>query len=371
MVNTNLYILITLVILSILAFFIIKLRNKKRDRDELELMKVNLVHDPYEDEYIQELENEKQKTLDKEKQKVEEQKKVIKEKYVPVEEKKEINRVKREVPPHEKIVKDNFKTFSGMRILVAEDNLINQKVLTSLLADSGMKIVIADDGQIALDILEEDQDFTLVLMDAHMPRVDGFKATIAIRKNPRYDHIAVIALSGDTSIDDVRKMNEAGMENHLEKPINLDSLYNIFYAYTNIELEEVVIEEPEIEKEEEYILENVILDSKHGLKVCGDDYNFYKEILTEFISNYSKSDLWVHRLLREKKLEEATHVLRDISSVCFNIGANHLYELTLQFIDEIEKKELKKYAVTLKVYSKELKILLNEVNEYENIALMI
>ncbi len=84
---------------------------------------------------------------------------------------------KRSVPEHGKITKQNFSEFAGERILVAEDNPINQKVLLGLLAGSGIELVLADDGQEALDILENDTNFLMILMDAHMPRVDGFEAT--------------------------------------------------------------------------------------------------------------------------------------------------------------------------------------------------
>ncbi|MEN8304559.1 MAG: response regulator, partial [Campylobacterota bacterium] len=73
---------------------------------------------------------------------------------------------KRDVPPHDKITKDNFKEFAGQRILVAEDNLINQKVISGLLADSGIEITIADDGQECSDILAKDSNYLLVLMNA-------------------------------------------------------------------------------------------------------------------------------------------------------------------------------------------------------------
>jgi len=98
------------------------------------------------------------------------------------------------------ITKDNFKEFEGLRLLIAEDNLINQKVIVGLLKDSGINIKIANDGQECLDILAEDPNYPIILMDAHMPRIDGLEATRQIRANPAYDHITVMALSGDTGV---------------------------------------------------------------------------------------------------------------------------------------------------------------------------
>ena len=139
---------------------------------------------------------------------------------------------KREIPPHGEISRENFKEFAGERVLVAEDNLINQKIIKGLLADTGIEVVLADDGQIALDILERDSNFLMVLMDVQMPRVDGFEATRQIRANPNYNHIVVVALSGDTAADNIEKMKVAGMSEQLEKPLKMTALYDILYAYT-------------------------------------------------------------------------------------------------------------------------------------------
>ncbi len=116
--------------------------------------------------------------------------------------------------------------------MLVEDNIINQKVILGLWARSGIDVVVANDGVEALEILEKDNNFILILMDAHMPRMDGFEATRKIRKNPALNHIAVVALSGDTTADSIKKMTESGMNEHLEKPLRMDALYDIIYAYT-------------------------------------------------------------------------------------------------------------------------------------------
>ncbi|WP_415396295.1 response regulator [Sulfurimonas sp. CS5] len=129
--------------------------------------------------------------------------------------------------------KEKFKNFAGKRILVAEDNIINQKIITSLLSNSGIGITMADDGQFLLEILEKDKNYHFILMNAYMPRVDGFEATRKIRMNPNYNHIVIIALNEDTTVEEIKKMTEAGMDKYLKKPLKMESLYEILYAYTN------------------------------------------------------------------------------------------------------------------------------------------
>ena len=268
------------------------------------------------------------------------------------------SRAKRDVPPHAKIVKDNFKEFAGTRILVAEDNLINQKVISGLLADTGIEVTIADDGQDALDILEKDSDFSFILMDAHMPRVDGFEATKIIRQNPDYDHILVVALSGDTAADDIKKMRDAGMEEQLEKPLRMDALYDILYAYSGTSSAD--------ETDDEYI-EVVMtkeLDGNKGLEICGGDENFYDEILKQFVDSYSNSAKKLNELLQNKQVGHADRFLLDIVGITANIGADNLHDVAQNLKEAIQNLEDENYLSILKEYEQHLTQLLVDIEEH-------
>lgn len=267
---------------------------------------------------------------------------------------------KRSVPPHDKITKDNFKEFAGERILVAEDNLINQKVISGLLAGSGIEITIADDGQEALDILQKDSDFLLVLMDAHMPRVDGFEATRQIRANSAYDHVLVVALSGDTAADDIKKMTEAGMSEHLEKPLRMDSLYDILYAYTGNS-------KKDDEDDGEYINAYVTkeLDGDQGLDVCGGDEGFYHEILDEFVATYENSTQELGDLLRAGKLEAADRLLLDLVGLTANIGAKNLNDISHIIKASLNDTTEKSYLTLVDQYKTSLDNLIKDIKEYK------
>jgi CheY-like chemotaxis protein len=225
---------------------------------------------------------------------------------------------KRAVPEHVTITKQNFSEFAGERILVAEDNIINQKVLLGLLAGSGIELVIANDGQEALEILENDTNFVMILMDAHMPRVDGFEATRIIRANSKYDHILVVALSGDTASDDIQKMKDAGMSEQLAKPLRMESLYKIIYAYTGKETHTDETEEPVTTKN---------LNITKGLLTCGGDEDFYREILSEFVTDYGNSSDTLGAFLRSNNIHGADAYLLDIIGVAENIGAHPLGDI--------------------------------------------
>ena len=267
---------------------------------------------------------------------------------------------KRTVPPHDKITKDNFKEFTGEKILVAEDNLINQKVIKGLLADSGIEITIADDGQEALDILEKDSNYLLVLMDAHMPRVDGFEATRQIRANSEYDHILVVALSGDTAADDIKKMTEAGMSEHLEKPLRMEALYDILYAYTGTNSN---AQEDDDKFVNVYVTHE--LNGDQGLDVCGGDEEFYHEILNEFIATYENSTQELGDLLRSGDLTAADRLLLDIVGLTANIGANNLNDISHIIKASLNDTEEKSYLTLVDQYKTSLDNLIKDIKEYK------
>ena len=254
---------------------------------------------------------------------------------------------RRDVPSHQKIIKEDFKEFKGTRILIAEDNVINQKVIQGLLAESGIEIVMADDGIEALEVLEHDSDFSLILMDAHMPRLDGFATTKTIRMNPEYNHIPVIALSGDTAADDIRKMQDAGMIEHLEKPLKMDALYDVLYAYTNINTTQ----------------NNPSLDTEEGLYICGEDENFYKEILQEFVTNYENSAQKLTKLIQNNKMQEADKMLLDMIGVTANIGATKLTQITQQLKNALNNKQ-ENIDSLLQMYTTELTTLIHTISTY-------
>ncbi len=276
-----------------------------------------------------------------------------------IEKKRKSDLKKRDIPLHGKITKGHFKEFSGMRILVAEDNLINQKVIAGLLAESGIELVMANDGAEALEILAKDQNFLIVLMDAHMPNMDGFEATRIIRQTPLYDNIVVVALSGDVAPDDIEKMSEAGMQEHLEKPLRMETLYDILYAYSG----------PQKHKESdanEFVEVPMTseLEGEKGLAICGGDETFYKEILKEFVTMYADSAQRLREMLLNGDEIAADKLLLDVIGVAANIGAQRFTESATELKDGLIDRDEKSYFSYLEHYQTHLERLVEDIKNF-------
>ncbi len=121
-------------------------------------------------------------------------------------------------------VQHALNLIQSKKILLVEDNEINQELVMDLLNSNGMTVESAYDGQEALDILEK-QSFDAVLMDCQMPVMDGYDATRKIRELEKFRELPVFALTANVMKGDREKALNAGMNDHISKPINPDVLF--------------------------------------------------------------------------------------------------------------------------------------------------
>jgi two-component system sensor histidine kinase/response regulator len=130
---------------------------------------------------------------------------------------------------------------TGLRVLVAEDNFVNQKVIRRTLEKWGVEVQIANNGREALEWLSR-EPFHLVLMDCQMPEMDGYEATRRIRayEQPRGLHMPVIALTANALSGDREKCLECGMDDYLTKPVNPDLLWEKLVQWGMPRLEQTV-----------------------------------------------------------------------------------------------------------------------------------
>ena len=112
----------------------------------------------------------------------------------------------------------------GTKILLAEDNKINQMVATELLKAKGFDVTVADNGRIVLELLKE-QKFDLILMDIQMPEMDGYETTRVIRADPQFANLPILAMTANAMAGDRELCLKAGMNDHVSKPIEPKILY--------------------------------------------------------------------------------------------------------------------------------------------------
>jgi len=113
----------------------------------------------------------------------------------------------------------------GARVLLVEDNELNQELALELLREAGLEVDLAEDGQQALDRLAMDDDYDGILMDCLMPVMDGYEATRRIRANPAWARLPVVAITANAMTGDLEKVLAAGMNDHIAKPLDPNQMF--------------------------------------------------------------------------------------------------------------------------------------------------
>jgi signal transduction histidine kinase/DNA-binding response OmpR family regulator/CHASE3 domain sensor protein len=130
-----------------------------------------------------------------------------------------------------KTARSRDKVFEGRKVLLVDDDVRNIFALTSALEHKGAVVVIGRNGREAIEKLNEVEDIDLVLMDVMMPEMDGFEATSLIRQDPRWRKLPIIAVTAKAMKDDQERCLQAGANDYLAKPIDLDRLFSLIRVW--------------------------------------------------------------------------------------------------------------------------------------------
>lgn len=125
-----------------------------------------------------------------------------------------------------------MKTAGKLNILVAEDNPVNQLIIRGMLAKLGHDFTVVENGKLAVEKMTEG-DFDLVLMDCHMPEMDGYLATQMIRQNPKFANTPIVAMTASAMDDEKDRCLQVGMNDYLAKPLNMATVEAVLQKYMN------------------------------------------------------------------------------------------------------------------------------------------
>ncbi len=260
------------------------------------------------------------------------------------------------------ITRERFQDFKEKNLLIVEDNLINQKVLTNLLHLSKMKISIANNGQEAVDMVKDEKiKFDLVLMDINMPIMDGYAATQMIRLDKRYDSLPIVAFTALVLDSEIKKMFNSGINAFLAKPLNIGKLYTAMAIY--IGDIPIVASVTEIVEERE-ILSYEGIDIKEGIHRSNKSEALYIEVLKEFYEAYSQSGSVFESLLKEHRYEQIKMLCVDMRGLSGAIGAYDMYALMTEVLQVILYRKYDLIGNYKEKYSFEIKTLNRSIKKY-------
>ncbi len=212
----------------------------------------------------------------------------------------------------------------GAKILLVEDNEINQELALELLTSNGLKVETANDGQEALDALAIN-DFDGVLMDCQMPVMDGYHATGKIREQERFKKLPVLAMTANAMAGDRDKVLAAGMNDHIAKPINVQEMFTVMAKWItpSSPIDELAVATKEILKGDE-IPELPGINVIAGLATCQENHKLYRKLLLKFSQSESDFVDQFHKAQRDDDPEAAARCAHSLKGVAGNIGATEV-----------------------------------------------
>jgi signal transduction histidine kinase/CheY-like chemotaxis protein len=246
-------------------------------------------------------------------------------------------------------IQNKIKRLKGSQILLVEDNEINQELIVEILKEVGIKVDIAKNGLEGIKKYETNKKYELILMDIQMPVLDGYEATKEIRKQDK--KIPIVALTANAMIEDVSKTSEVGMNKHLNKPIDVNKLYEALIEYIPAKVEDVSEEFAKVETDDLPDFEGI--DKAFGLNLVMNNKKIYKQILQGMLKfkdiNLKEFD--------DKDLKREVHTIKGISA---SAGALKLSEMAKEIELTLNKDLLPQFESELNKIIKEIETKLQE-----------
>jgi two-component system sensor histidine kinase/response regulator len=280
----------------------------------------------------------------------------------------------KEVPDRERAApwrvsaKEEQGKLRGARVLLAEDNEINQQVAQEMLERAGLVVGIANNGEEAVQRVKAEV-YDAVLMDIQMPVMGGFEATQEIRKDGRFKDLPIIAMTAHAMAGDREKSLAAGMNDHVTKPIDPDELFSALLRWIKPGERGVPRAEsrraiPE-EKEEDLLLPELPgVSVASGLERVGGNKRLYAKLLCKFRESQQKAVAEIRAALHSGDRETAGRLAHTVKGVSGNLGAESLYRAAAD-LEKAIKEGKDNIDSLLTGFGSQLKIVMDGIRALE------
>ncbi|MBF0266117.1 MAG: response regulator [Gammaproteobacteria bacterium] len=287
-----------------------------------------------------------------------------------------------------------MKSLIGAKILLVEDNELNQKVASKILSNQGVNVSIANNGQEALDMLKPGL-FDGILMDIQMPVMDGYEATMAIRKFEYFKDLVIIAVSGNLMPEEIQLMYDSGMNDYIHKPIDVEEIFIKLAKWIEVDDQssvrtigsQITIEQEagsDKENSQASVFYQIFnpkhIDVQRGLKNTQQSTELYAEVLNKFFVSYERfDDMIIQNLIKIKQeqpeensiLNDFIRVFHTLKTASGTIGISNIEEKSeqienqLKYLDgsNIELSQLQEIEVDIENLRLDMTIFINHLRE--------
>lgn len=254
-----------------------------------------------------------------------------------------------------------MESIRGARLLVAEDNEINQQVAREILESAGFVVEIANNGREALEKVRSNS-YDAVLMDIQMPEMDGLQAAAALRQDGRFVDLPIIAMTAHAMAGDREQSLQAGMNDHVNKPIDPDALFAVLLHWVRPGKREAATAlrtpQPAVTAQRE----NAQLDTEAlpgidratGLRRVAGNEALYGKLLLDFCRDFANSLDRVRAAIAEAKLTDAQRQVHTLKGVAGNIGAMDLHRAAQELESALRLADLERAETLMPDVEREL-----------------
>jgi two-component system, sensor histidine kinase and response regulator len=245
-----------------------------------------------------------------------------------------------------------YQKLAGSRVLLVDDNEINQDVVKELLGLLQVEITTAANGQQALELVER-MPFDLVLMDVQMPIMDGIEATRRLRAQERFDQLPIIAMTAGALEGDRERCLSVGMNDYISKPIYPEILYRIMLRWytrrTLVPQIPTAVATSASTANTTRVLTRLYrisgLDVDQALERLLNNETLYLKLISRFIQERSNIVDVIEAALTAKNINEASSQAHSFKSLAGTIGAVELQALALQIELELQQEKDVQYLL--------------------------
>ncbi len=221
-----------------------------------------------------------------------------------------------------------LKTIQGAKILLVDDNEINQEIGNEILEQAGCYVTIANDGKEAVEKVAQ-SEFDCVLMDIQMPVMDGYTATRIIRKDAQFNDLPIIAMTANAMEEDRKQAAVSGMNDHVAKPIDVKQLFDVLVNWINIPEErrpEKIADNTNVLTGSIIIPELDGIDTETGLNRVGGNTKLYLKILNKFRISQADAIERIETAFDAGDNETSKREAHTLKGLAGNIGAEALQQ---------------------------------------------
>ncbi|MCK8824054.1 MASE3 domain-containing protein [Fuchsiella alkaliacetigena] len=243
---------------------------------------------------------------------------------------------------------EDLRPIQGARILLVEDNLINQEVCCELLEQHRFRVDVANNGQEALEMLEPGR-YDCVLMDVQMPIMDGYEATRKIRSDERFKQLPILALTANAMEEHKRQSREAGLNDHISKPIDFEELFGVLLKWIEPGERQLPQKLATEEETKEDFSKLAGLNTQAGLARMKGNTKAYRKLLVKFLVNQADTVERIRQAFNKGDYQTVERLAHGLKGVAANIGAVDLQEATadLEIAVQEETEEMEEKLAVL------------------------